>query len=47
LLCLAGPTVQAQEWPNRAVKVIIPFPPGGSNDATARPFAEKLSQKFG
>ena len=47
LIVGAMPAAYAQDWPTRAVKVIIPFPPGGSNDAAARPFAEKLSQKFG
>ena len=35
-----------QAWPNRAVRVIVPFSPGGSNDVLARPLAERLSQTF-
>lgn len=46
-LSLIGLTATAQEWPNRPVKVISPFPPGGSTDATARPFLEALSKTFG
>ncbi|HEY8611453.1 MAG TPA: tripartite tricarboxylate transporter substrate-binding protein [Roseomonas sp.] len=34
-------------WPSRPVRVIVPFPPGGSNDAVARPLAEHLQGKFG
>jgi tripartite-type tricarboxylate transporter receptor subunit TctC len=34
-------------WPSRPVRVIVPFPPGGSNDAVARPLAEHLQAKFG
>ncbi|QJR12885.1 hypothetical protein DSM104443_03979 [Usitatibacter rugosus] len=39
--------VLAQAWPNRPVKMIIPFPPGGGTDILARPLAQKLSEKWG
>ena len=32
----------AQSYPNQPIKLIVPFPPGGVNDAVARPFAEKF-----
>ena len=34
----------AQDWPNRPVKVIVPFPPGGPTDVLARPVTEHLSK---
>ncbi len=34
-------------WPNRPVKVIIPFPPGGTLDAVGRQLAQKLSEQLG
>jgi tripartite-type tricarboxylate transporter receptor subunit TctC len=37
----------AQDWPARAVKMIVPFPPGGGTDTVARPLAAKLSQVLG
>jgi tripartite-type tricarboxylate transporter receptor subunit TctC len=37
----------AQEWPGKPVRIIIPYPPGGSTDIMARPYAQALSQKFG
>ena len=37
----------AQDWPNKPVKVIVPFPPGGGTDTVARPIAAKLSQLLG
>jgi tripartite-type tricarboxylate transporter receptor subunit TctC len=37
----------AQDWPNKTVKVIVPFPPGGGTDTVARPLAAKLSQMLG
>lgn len=38
---------QAQNWPERTVKVIVPYAPGGATDAIARPWGDKLSQAFG
>lgn len=34
----------AQGWPNRPISIVVPFPPGGSNDLLARPMAAKLQQ---
>jgi tripartite-type tricarboxylate transporter receptor subunit TctC len=36
-----------QNWPNRPVKLILPYAPGGATDMIGRPWAEKLSQAFG
>jgi tripartite-type tricarboxylate transporter receptor subunit TctC len=38
---------QAQSWPTRAVRFIVPFGPGAGADIGARLFAEKLSQRWG
>ena len=40
-------TVQAQEWPAKPVRIIVPFPAGGSADLLPRAVAERLSQKWG
>src|SRR5260221_13970793 len=48
--CLAvlwASLASAQDWPTKPVKVIVPFAPGGSNDAIARQFCEPLSQALG
>ena len=37
----------AQAYPNKPVKVIIPFPPGGTLDAIGRQLAQKLSEQLG
>ena len=37
----------AQSWPTQVVKIITPFPPGSGGDVTARPFAEKLAERWG
>jgi tripartite-type tricarboxylate transporter receptor subunit TctC len=44
-LLLALPT-QAQTWPQKGVRIIVPFPPGGSNDALCRIVADKLSTEW-
>ena len=37
----------AQSWPQKPVKVIVPFPPGGVTDSLARITADWLSQRLG
>jgi tripartite-type tricarboxylate transporter receptor subunit TctC len=37
----------ASAWPTRTVRVIVPYPAGGSTDVLARIFAERLEKKFG
>jgi tripartite-type tricarboxylate transporter receptor subunit TctC len=44
---LAAIPALAQDWPNKTVKMIVPFPPGGGTDTVARPLAAKLSQVLG
>jgi tripartite-type tricarboxylate transporter receptor subunit TctC len=38
---------QAAAWPNKPVKLILPYAPGGATDLIGRPWAEKLGQAFG
>src|SRR5678810_736696 len=44
---LAAGAALAQAYPNRPVKVIIPWPPGQATDLAARIVGEKLSQQLG
>src|SRR6266567_6918311 len=37
----------AQDYPTKPVRLIIPFPPGGSNDVVGRLFATHLSERLG
>jgi tripartite-type tricarboxylate transporter receptor subunit TctC len=44
---LASGTVFAQSWPARLIKMIVPYPPGGANDITARIYSQHLSTELG
>src|SRR5580693_1038623 len=37
----------AEDYPSRPVRLIIPFPPGGSNDVVGRIIADQLGAKLG
>ncbi|MDX2159121.1 MAG: tripartite tricarboxylate transporter substrate binding protein [Hyphomicrobiaceae bacterium] len=45
-LPIAEASAQASDWPNKTVRVIVNFGPGGSADNTMRPFAERLTKVF-
>jgi tripartite-type tricarboxylate transporter receptor subunit TctC len=49
LLALAGVVAPAaaQDYPNRTVTLVVPFPPGGGNDAMARLIADRLTAGLG
>ena len=47
LIALAPTTVWAQTYPNKAIRIVVPYPPGGGADMTARPIAQKLSERWG
>ena len=47
LAALAPETAQAQAFPSKPVKLVIPFPPGGSLDNVGRLLAQKISESWG
>lgn len=44
---VAGLPAYAQDYPNRTVTLVVPYPPGGGVDVLARVVAEKLSGQIG
>jgi len=40
-------SAQSQGYPNRPVRLIVPFPPGGSNDILGRILAQRFSERLG
>ena len=47
LLVALTTAAAAQEYPTKPVRMIIPFPPGGSNDVVGRLFATHMSERLG
>lgn len=43
-VCAAQP---AQPWPSKPIRLVVPYPPGGGNDAFARFFGQKLGERLG
>ena len=45
--CFQALPALADEWPNKPIRWVVPFPPGGGVDATARALGEKASKVLG
>jgi tripartite-type tricarboxylate transporter receptor subunit TctC len=46
MLAAAG-AAQAQTWPDRPIRVVVPFPPGNASDLAARTIAEPVAKRLG
>jgi succinate dehydrogenase cytochrome b556 subunit len=46
-LALTATSAHAQAWPQKPVRFIVPFPPGGATDISARLIGQKLSEMWG
>ncbi len=47
LALAAAPAFAQQAYPNRAIRFILPFPPGGGTDIVGRVLAQRLSEELG
>ena len=45
--CCIATGAAAQAYPDKAIRLIVPFPPGGSNDVIARVIGAQLSERLG
>ncbi len=47
-LCLVTPMItQAQNYPSKAIRIVVPYTAGGPIDMTTRPLAQKLTESLG
>jgi len=47
LIAWAAPAAAQMDYPSRPIRMIIPFPPGGSNDVVGRVIAQHLGERLG
>lgn len=47
VVCVAAGPVRSESYPERNVRLIVPYPPGGNVDTAARIVADKLQERFG
>src|SRR5260370_41561633 len=47
LIALTASAAAQSDYPNRPVRLIIPFPAGGSNDIVGRAIAQQMGERLG
>src|ERR1700737_5029823 len=43
---IAVPALAQQAWPSKPIRIIVPYPPGGTSDILARSVGQKLSEQY-
>lgn len=43
---LTGPLLAADAWPSKPIRLVVPYPPGGSSDIIARTIGPLLTQQL-
>ncbi|HYF08967.1 MAG TPA: tripartite tricarboxylate transporter substrate binding protein [Acetobacteraceae bacterium] len=46
-LALPGLVAAQGDWPNRPITIVVPYPPGGTSDLSARPLTDPLARILG
>ena len=46
-VALSAFAAAAQDWPSKPIRIVVPFPSGGTTDTAVRPLADRLSQQLG
>ncbi len=46
VIMLAATAAQAQDYPAKAIRFVVPYPPGGASDVTARVLGQKMSDAW-
>ena len=47
VLAIASTSTFAADWPQKSVRVIVDYPPGGVSDSVTRAISDKLSERLG
>ena len=46
-MMVAGAPASAQSWPEKPIRLVLPYAPGGGADVVGRPLAQRLFEKLG